>query len=84
MILLDDVQSTTSQPTSRLYRQALRDWSVYASEDQTQTKIAIDECLGQINSALKQGQYVVTAFAYELGRYIDDRLPQRLDSGMVI
>ena len=76
MILLDDAQSTASQPTSRLYRQALRGWSVYPSEDHAKTKTEIDECLGQINTALAQGEYIVAAFAYELGSYIH-QIPQR-------
>lgn len=76
MILLDDAQSTTSQPTSRLYRQAQRSWSLFALEDQAKTKTAIDELLEEINTALAQGEYIVAAFAYELGRYIH-RLPQR-------
>ncbi|WP_062308864.1 bifunctional chorismate-binding protein/class IV aminotransferase [Polynucleobacter sinensis] len=70
MILLDDAQSTAAQPTSRLYRQAIGAWSVYAKETEDRTVVAINECLEEIHAALACGQYVVAAFSYELGAYL--------------
>ena len=79
MILLDDAQSTTAKPSSRLYEQALQYWTIYPQSCHTQTIAAIDQCLQDINKALAQGEHVVAAFAYELGLYIHniDVLAQR-------
>ena len=79
MILLDDAQSTTAKPSSRLYEQALQCWTIYPQSCHTQTIAAIDQCLQDINKALAQGEHVVAAFAYELGLYIHniDALAQR-------
>jgi para-aminobenzoate synthetase/4-amino-4-deoxychorismate lyase len=76
MILLDDVQSTTVQPSSRLYEQALQLWTIYPQSSHAKTITAVDQCLQDINTALARGEYVVAAFAYELGLYIHniDRL----------
>lgn len=79
MILLDDAQSTSLQPTSRLYRQPLRSWSISASGLDTETKNRIEQCLSEIQEALHQGQFLVVAFSYELGRYIH-RLPPRISN----
>ena len=70
MILLDDAQSTTAQPSSRLYEQAIQLWAIYPQSSHAQTIAAVDRCLQDINKALAQGEYVVAAFAYELGLYI--------------
>ena len=70
MILLDDAQSTKAQPSSRLYKHALRRWTIYAKSSATETTASIDQCLQEINEALASGQYVVAAFAYELGQFI--------------
>ena len=70
MILLDDAQSTSSQPSSRLYEQAIQLWAIYPQSSHAQTIAAVDRCLQDINKALAQGEYVVAAFAYELGLYI--------------
>ncbi len=78
MILLDDAQSTLIKPTSRLYHQPLRSWSITAASCNTRTQSLIEQCLTELQEALHQGQYVVAAFAYELGRYIH-RLPGRPD-----
>ena len=79
MILLDDAQSTTAKPSSRLYEQALQLWTIYPQPCHAQTIAAVDQCLQDINQALAQGEYVVAAFAYELGSYIHniDRPAQR-------
>ena len=70
MILLDDAQSTIANPSSRLYEQALRLWTIYPQSSHAQTIAAVDQCLHDINKAVAQGEYVVAAFAYELGLYI--------------
>jgi len=79
MILLDDAQSTIAKPSSRLYEQALQLWTIYPQPCHAQTIAAVDQCLQDINQALAQGEYVVAAFAYELGSYIHniDRPAQR-------
>lgn len=76
MILLDDAQSSHAKPSSRLYENALRRWSVYGSPNASETIKAVDQCLQDISDALAKGEYVVTAFAYELGQYIH-KLEQR-------
>jgi len=74
MILLDDVESTAALPTSRLYRNPSQYW---AAKEITE----IASCLAAIESATQQGLYVVAAFAYELGHYLqgmplrDDQTP---------
>jgi len=72
MILLDDAQSTTAQPSSRLYEQAIQFWAIYPQSSHAKTIAAVDQCLQDFNKALAQGEYVVAAFAYELGLYIHD------------
>ena len=79
MILLDDAQSTITEPSSRLYEQALQLWTIYPQSSHAQTIAAVDQCLHDIHKALAQGEYVVATFAYELGLYIHniDRPAQR-------
>lgn len=70
MILLDDAQSTHARPSSRLYEERLQCWTIYPQSEPFATIAAVDECLQSINEALARGEYVVAAFAYELGLYI--------------
>jgi len=70
MILLDDAQSTAAKPSSRLYGDVLHYWYVTPSGNNHQDKAATQDCLEEISSSLAQGQFVVAAFAYELGKYI--------------
>jgi para-aminobenzoate synthetase/4-amino-4-deoxychorismate lyase len=70
MILLDDAQSSRAQPTSRLFENILQRWTVYPQSSHSEAIAAIDQCLRSIDEALRQGEYVVAAFAYELGLYI--------------
>ena len=70
MILLDDAQSIAARPSSRLYEHALQLWTIYPQSSHLQTIAAVDQCLQDINTALARGEYVVAAFAYELGLYI--------------
>ena len=76
MILLDDAQSTAASPTSRLYENALHYWCVLPSGDNTLDLSATQKCLSEVSESLARGEYVVAAFAYELGRQIH-KLPQR-------
>ena len=76
MILLDDAQSTAANPTSRLYQDPLHYWRVLPSGDNALDHEATQTCLTEITTALSKGQFVVAAFAYELGRSIH-HLPQK-------
>ena len=75
MILLDDVQSTATNPTSRLYEAPLQYWSVIPSGNAVVDQEAIQACFSEISRALAKGQYVLSAFAYEMGRLIH-KLPR--------
>jgi para-aminobenzoate synthetase/4-amino-4-deoxychorismate lyase len=77
MILLDDAQSTPASPTSRLYENALHYWCVLPSGNSEQDLAAVKNCFAEISTALARGEYVVSAFAYELGRLIH-KLPARV------
>jgi para-aminobenzoate synthetase / 4-amino-4-deoxychorismate lyase len=77
MILLDDAQSTAALPTSRLYENALHYWRVLPSSNAAQDLTAVQACFTEISAALARGEYVVSAFAYELGRLIH-KLPERV------
>jgi para-aminobenzoate synthetase / 4-amino-4-deoxychorismate lyase len=67
MILLDDVESGATKPTSRLYQEPIAHWAAFTAAE-------IDACFEAIQSALKAGQYVVCLVAYEYGQVIH-RLP---------
>jgi para-aminobenzoate synthetase/4-amino-4-deoxychorismate lyase len=60
MFLLDDVESSREQPTSRLYQQVQKKWSANRFSE-------VQACFDGIESALQRGEYVVALFAYELG-----------------
>jgi para-aminobenzoate synthetase/4-amino-4-deoxychorismate lyase len=70
MILLDDAQSTAANPSSRAYNAPLQYWRVLPSGNSETDRLAIKDCLEEITLALDKGQYLVAAFAYELGRLI--------------
>jgi len=76
MILLDDSQSSSSKPSSRLYEAASHSWCIYPSNTDEQSWQDINHCLTEISSALSRGEFVVAAFAYELGNLIH-HLPSR-------
>jgi para-aminobenzoate synthetase/4-amino-4-deoxychorismate lyase len=67
MILLDDVESSATKPTSRLYQEPIAHWAAF-------TPAEIDACFDSIQSALKANHYVVCLLAYEYGQVIH-RLP---------
>ena len=77
MILLDDSQSTLSEPSSRLYETASHSWCIYPGNTDEQSCQDVNHCLTEISSALRRGEFVVAAFAYELGNLIH-RLPSRV------
>lgn len=62
MLLLDDVESSREQPTSRLYQHVQQEWCENRFNE-------LDTCFDGIEAALRQGQYIVALFAYELGYY---------------
>jgi para-aminobenzoate synthetase / 4-amino-4-deoxychorismate lyase len=70
MILLDDAQSTAANPSSRVYNAPLQYWRVLSSGNSETDRRAVKDCLEEITLALGNGQYLVAAFAYELGRLI--------------
>lgn len=78
MILLDDAQSTAVKPSSRHYENPLHYWRIVSSGDNALDLAATQSCLSEISAALARGEYIVAAFAYELGRQIH-QLPQRAD-----
>ena len=82
MILLDDAQSTAAIPTSRVYESPVRVWQIMPSENPELDRTAINTCLHEIAQSLGQGQYVVAAFAYEVGRSIH-KLPARIPTANV-
>ncbi|MDP3122483.1 bifunctional chorismate-binding protein/class IV aminotransferase [Polynucleobacter sp.] len=67
MILLDDVESGATNPSSRLYQEPIAHWAAFTAAE-------MDDCFEAIQSALKAGQYVVCLVAYEYGQVIH-RLP---------
>ena len=67
MILLDDVESGATKPTSRLYQELIAQWAAFTAAE-------IDACFDAIQSALKANHYVVCLLAYEYGQVIH-RLP---------
>ena len=67
MILLDDSQSTESNPTSRLYQDALHYWCIYPSEQAEENQTAIEGVFTDLAKASARGEYLVVALAYELG-----------------
>jgi len=67
VILLDDSQSTASNPTSRLYQDALHYWCIYPSEQAEENQTAIEGVFTDLAKASARGEYLVVALAYELG-----------------
>ena len=68
MILLDDAQSSLTQPSSRLYESPTRTWCILPSGKDDEDLMAIRQCLSELESALSDGQKLVSLFSYELGR----------------
>lgn len=79
MILLDDAQSSLTQPSSRLYESPIQTWCILPSGNDEQDQGAIRDCLSELDAALNQGHRLVTIFSYELGRLFQ-QLPKRTSS----
>ena len=76
MILLDDAQSTSTKPSSRHYENPLQYWRILSSGNNSLDLSASQTCLAQIAASLARGEFVVAAFAYELGRQIHQLSPR--------
>jgi para-aminobenzoate synthetase/4-amino-4-deoxychorismate lyase len=76
MILLDDALSTETKPSSRLYDHVLQCWTVFPQSSKAETLSKIDQCLHEMSAGLAKGEFIVAAFAYEIGQYIH-KLEQR-------
>jgi len=76
MILLDDAYSTSLNPSSRLYEDPLHAWCIKPASSNLQTLVDVEQCLNEISQALGRGEFVVCAFAYELGN-VFHQLPSR-------
>ena len=62
MVLLDDVESSRQQATSRLYQHVKHAWRVDHTSE-------LENCFAEMQTALSNGDYLVTLFSYELGYY---------------
>ena len=62
-ILLDDAQSSSEKPSSRLYQSPLRTIQASGAAD-------LEAALQEIEQAIHDQLYVVTCFSYELGEYL--------------
>ena len=62
MVLLDDVESSRQQATSRLYQHVKHAWRVDHTSD-------LENCFAEMQTALSNGDDLVTLFSYELGYY---------------
>ena len=75
-ILLDDAQSTSNQPTSRLYSNPIS----YLSTSNTGE---IESILKRIQQYLASQHYVVANFSYELGEYFQGLTPKKSLTPMI-
>ena len=69
-ILLDDAQSSTNNPSSRLYQSPLKAIQANNAGD---LKIALQE----IEQAIHEQHYVVSCFSYELGEHLLGLTPKK-------
>ncbi len=83
MILLDDAYSTSHNASSRLYQDPLYSWCVKPKANDIQTLLNVELCLKEISQALDRGEFVVAAFAYELG-HVFQQIPTRSTSHPII
>ena len=68
-ILLDDAQSSSNNPTSRLYQSPLKAIEATSAGN-------LDSALAEIEQAIHDQQYVVTCFSYELGEHLVGLTPK--------
>jgi para-aminobenzoate synthetase/4-amino-4-deoxychorismate lyase len=69
-ILLDDAQSSSDHPSSRLYQSPLKAIQVTDPGN-------LDVALAEIEQAIHDQQYVVTCFSYELGEHLLGLIPKK-------
>ena len=69
-ILLDDAQSSSDKPSSRLYQSPLK--TIIASNSGN-----LDVALQEIEQAIHDQQYVVTCLSYELGEHLLGLTPKK-------
>ena len=69
-ILLDDAQSSSDKPSSRLYQSPLKTIQASNAAD-------LEVALQEIEQAIHDQQYVVTCFSYELGEYLLGLTPKK-------
>jgi para-aminobenzoate synthetase/4-amino-4-deoxychorismate lyase len=69
-ILLDDAQSSTDKPSSRLYQSPLK--NIQASN-----AVELEVALQEIEQAIHDQQYVVTCLSYELGEHLLGLTPKK-------
>jgi para-aminobenzoate synthetase/4-amino-4-deoxychorismate lyase len=69
-ILLDDAQSSTDKPSSRLYQSPLK--NIQASN-----AVDLEVALQEIEQAIHDQQYVVTCLSYELGEHLLGLTPKK-------
>ena len=69
-ILLDDAQSSSEKPSSRLYQSPLRTIQASGAAD-------LEAALQEIEQAIHDQLYVVTCFSYELGEYLLGLTPKK-------
>ncbi len=69
-ILLDDAQSSSDKPSSRLYQSPLRTIQASNAGD-------FESALQEIEQAVHEQQYVVTCLSYELGEHLLGLTPKK-------
>ena len=69
-ILLDDAQSSSDKPSSRLYQSPLK--NIQASN-----AVDLEVALQEIEQAIHDQQYVVTCLSYELGEHLLGLTPKK-------
>jgi para-aminobenzoate synthetase/4-amino-4-deoxychorismate lyase len=69
-ILLDDAQSSSDKPSSRLYQSPLKNIQASSAAD-------LEAALQEIERAIHDQLYVVACFSYELGEYLLGLTPKK-------
>jgi para-aminobenzoate synthetase / 4-amino-4-deoxychorismate lyase len=69
-ILLDDAQSSSNNPSSRLYQSPLKTLQATSADN-------LDAVLEEIEQAIHDQHHVVTCFSYELGEYLLGLTPKK-------
>lgn len=75
-VLLDDAESTKTDPRSRLFTDAVRHWRIIKTE-------GIEIALQEMQSAQGHGLYVVALFSYELGEHLQGLNPRNTRTPLI-